>query len=132
MIYKKRCNFNILKDKILKQIIINKEKNIIIFMCNDGTQYCQYHVQDCCENVEIEDVCGDTSDLIGYPILLAEEIENKCTIERENRDTEEKRKEINVNGKYFEYCGYEKEIKYYLYGDIPENCTMEYMGEKKV
>ena len=32
-----------------------------------------YHEQDCCECVVIEDVSGDWSDLIGSPILLAEE-----------------------------------------------------------
>jgi hypothetical protein len=32
-----------------------------------------YHSQDCCESVSIEDVEGDICDLIGSPIVLAEE-----------------------------------------------------------
>lgn len=38
--------------------------------------FVMFHSQDCCESVEVEEVHGDIADLIGTPILLAEEAES--------------------------------------------------------
>jgi len=43
---------------------------------SDGTKAVWYHCQDCCESVRIEDVCGDPADLIGVPLLVAEQCDN--------------------------------------------------------
>ncbi len=45
----------------------------VLFVCDDGRQFKLYHSQDCCESVTVEDVCGDITDIIGSPILVAEE-----------------------------------------------------------
>ena len=45
----------------------------VVFQTTDGTSYKMFHEQDCCEVVSVEDVCGDVEDMIGTPIVMAEE-----------------------------------------------------------
>lgn len=45
----------------------------IHFTADDGQRYVMDHDQDCCENVQIEDITGDLADLVGSPILFAME-----------------------------------------------------------
>ena len=45
----------------------------VVFTTQAGDIYKMLHFQDCCESVALEDVCGDVADLIGMPILRAEE-----------------------------------------------------------
>jgi hypothetical protein len=53
---------------------IEKSEDEITFVVNDDEAYALGHEQDCCEEVKVEDICGDLDDLIGLPILLAEEV----------------------------------------------------------
>lgn len=45
----------------------------IRFVCSDGDEFLMHHEQDCCESVSVESISGDLGDLIGSPILKAEE-----------------------------------------------------------
>jgi hypothetical protein len=46
------------------------------FISNDGRRWTASHVQDCCESVRIEEIVGDIGDLLGSPIVMAEESTN--------------------------------------------------------
>lgn len=75
------CDMNELVGKILDDIAINKNEDEIVFKAQDGSEYKMFHEEDCCEHVYIEDICGDLDDLIGSPILLAEEVGNDGKID---------------------------------------------------
>ena len=47
------------------------------FIADDGTQWIMFHEQDCCEQVELDDIVGDLSDLVGAPIIMAEVASNR-------------------------------------------------------
>ena len=56
--------------KVYKQDIYGDE---LVFETVDGRTFKLLHYQDCCEDVVIDDIVGDLNDLVGFPILLAEE-----------------------------------------------------------
>ena len=63
-----------IKDLIGKTFtsVTNESDEELIFKNEDG-RYVFYHDQDCCEHVRIYDIVGDLQDLVGSPILRAEE-----------------------------------------------------------
>lgn len=66
------ANFSDLLGKTLVAIDVAADRESISFLTEDGEQYLMFHVQDCCEVVNLEDVSGDIQDLVGSPILKAE------------------------------------------------------------
>lgn len=52
----------------------------ILFEVDDNERYLMTHKQECCEEVRIEDICGNLADLIGSPILTARENINESNL----------------------------------------------------
>ena len=66
-----------LKGKVFSDIKgLSEGSEIVRFYIGDKLAYVLVHLQECCESVYIEDVCGDINDIIGSEILMAEEASN--------------------------------------------------------
>lgn len=66
----KEVNISDLKGKIIDKILIGE--TFITFIC-DNIVYLMYHLDDCCESVNVDDIVGDIDDIIGSEIIMAEE-----------------------------------------------------------
>ena len=54
----------------------NKDNEQLLFTTTEGDTFMMFHQQDCCESVMIDDIEGNLADLMGSPVLVAEEITN--------------------------------------------------------
>ena len=74
--------FNILKgsvrefEELLGRTLyrVSQHDDELVLYLSDTNYVRFYHQQDCCESVYIEDICGDLKDLVGAPLLVAEEV----------------------------------------------------------
>ena len=75
--HKYEVNFSELKGKVFSDIKgLSEDSEIVGFYIGDKLAFVLTHLQECCESVFIEDVCGDINDIIGSEILMAEEASN--------------------------------------------------------
>lgn len=66
-------NFSYMIGKTLESIEGGSGDERITFYFTDGTACVSYHSQDCCESVSVDRIEGDTTNVIGSPIVEAEE-----------------------------------------------------------
>jgi len=62
--------------KVYRKDLGDWDGEAIMFCEQNGDIYQMSHYQECCEEVTIEDICGDLDDLIDTPILKASEDTN--------------------------------------------------------
>ena len=60
----------------------------LLFETANGERFMFSHQQDCCERVDINDIVGDLQDLVGEPLLLAEEVEGETPVDFNEREYE--------------------------------------------
>ncbi len=82
----REANFNELIGKTITSIKIEDDNEILTFITNDNRRYRMYHSQDCCEEVTIEDIDGDIIDLLGSPIVFAEEISSRDSFDEKKEE----------------------------------------------
>ena len=75
---KKTKDFSVLLGLTLLSITTDYDENPerIVFETTGGRRFELYHDQYCCEHVYVESIVGDLNDLLDYPILQAEEVQN--------------------------------------------------------
>jgi hypothetical protein len=67
--------FETLTGKTISEIVgleIGSERVTII--CDDGYKIQMSYYADCCASCSVEDICGNAKDLIGKPLVMAEEV----------------------------------------------------------
>lgn len=79
------CGIAVLKGKTLVEVdrSLYDTNDALFFKTADGEFYIMTHDQECCENVSIDDICGDFADLLNEEILTAEELNNDYPVDEE-------------------------------------------------
>ena len=60
----------------------------LLFETANGERFMFAHQQDCCERVDINDIVGDLEDLVGEPLLVAEQVEGETPVDFNEREYE--------------------------------------------
>lgn len=81
-------DFSTLQGMTMCKVTANSELSEIRFVNEVGEIYKLFHEQDCSECVTIESIAGDLTDLIGSPLLLAEEVCNSDSIDKDAEGSE--------------------------------------------
>ena len=71
----------------LTRIEREAQPDMLTFFSECGRRWRMYHQQDCCEQVEIEELVGELDDLVGAPILVAEERVNEGKLKYGDTET---------------------------------------------
>lgn len=64
----------IMRGLTMASVEVDQTKESMLFTSTCGRQFLFRHDQDCCERVAIDDIAGDLPDLVGYTLLVSEEV----------------------------------------------------------
>ena len=53
------------------------DSDAIVFTVSESERYAMFYEQDCCASCRVEDINGDLADLVGTPIVRAEQNSNE-------------------------------------------------------
>lgn len=109
--------------KEIKQYEDGDSNDALKFITVDDEEYIMCHYQDCCENVYIEDICGDLDDLINTPILEAYESIDSWS---EDEGVENYKGVRYEDGSFSEYGDYQ--WTFYIIRTIKGSVTIRWYG----
>ena len=112
--------------KTLTAVVKKEANDEIIFTVDDGTEYKMYHRQDCCEDVSIDDINGDLNDLVGSPILVAEE--NSSSEHTPEQLAEKEKKKLEEGDNYYDYEDYSFTWTFYKLATIKGYVDIRWYG----
>lgn len=70
--------------KVFESVKGSQHGASLTFKTKEGEVFVFSHLQDCCETVWIDDIVGDLSDLVGSPILRAEQVSGEIPANKES------------------------------------------------
>jgi len=87
MDYKSEARIEDMVGKVFTRVSGGVGSGELVFE-NDTERFVFFHYQDCCECVDINDIVGDLEDLVGEPLLIAEEVGGSVPADFEDEYTE--------------------------------------------
>jgi len=73
--------------KTFVQVSGSVDSDEMLFETAQGERFMFAHSQDCCESVRINDITGDLQDLVGSPLLMAEEVRGATEPDEEHYES---------------------------------------------
>ncbi len=120
-------DFKTLEGKILKNI--ENKGDELIFTTTEGETYRQVYYDDCCASCSIEEIHGDLVDLIGSPILMAEEVSNTAPDAELQAKRDKEKADTLAKGEYYSDYQYESETwTFYKAATIKGSVTIRWYG----
>lgn len=98
---------------------IENKGDELLFEDTEGNCYRQIYYDDCCASCSVEEIHGDLEDLVGSPILFAEEVSNR----EPNAELVAERSAAYEKAKA-EFKPRSPGDEFYWYGPSPENNWM--------
>ena len=121
----KSVNFDALKGKTLKSI--ENTGDTLLFTTTEGETYRQIYYSDCCASCDVEEIHGDLDDLIGTPILMAEEVSSTDPDAELQAKRDEEKAKAEADGGY--YYGHESETwTFFKAATIKGSVTIRWYG----
>ena len=77
----------LMKGKTFVEVTGSIGSGEMMFVTAEGERFLFAHYQDCCESVDINDIVGDLEDLVGSPLLIAEEVSGATEPDEEHYES---------------------------------------------